>query len=249
VIGSAIGYVLLASAVVGLGVPASAGVGPSVTAPAPVFRFTFERPPQRNGGVVRFPARGGLSGRVLSADGGRVRRRTGPNGWFARFPGACQGAGCPRAVLGVPDRRRLDPAGAAFSFGARVLMRPGETTHGSNLLQKGRFHTSGGQWKLQVDDRAGHPSCLLRGSVGGRSGRTVLLESPVTVADGRWHQVRCVRRAHVVAVVVDGKAVRRRVSVPTIANRSPVRIGGPGARGGDDQFHGRLDDVFLTIRG
>lgn len=238
------------TAVAGIEVPAAPAELPAATPPGLVFRFTFERPAQRDGVVVHIPAQGGFTGTVLSADGGTVvRQRLVPDGWFARFPGDCVGGACPRAVVDIPDHPRLDPMDADFSFGARVIMRPGQTTHGSNIVQKGRFHTAGGMWKLQVDDLAGHPSCVLRGSTNGRNSPAVVVDSPVTIADGQWHEVSCARTLDAVAVVVDGQAVRRQVSVPPIANESPVHIGGSGVAPGDDQFHGGLDDVFLTVAG
>ena len=33
----------------------------------------------------------------------------------------------------------------------------------------------------------------------------------------------------------------------SVTNDWPVRIGGPGVGEGDDQFHGRIDDVYLRI--
>jgi hypothetical protein len=32
-----------------------------------------------------------------------------------------------------------------------------------------------------------------------------------------------------------------------VTSQWPVRVGAPGVGEGDDQFHGRIDDVFLLI--
>ena len=248
-IGFAAACAVVATALAGLGAtPPVAGLPPVV--PEPVFRFTFEQPVAREDGVVRIPAEGGSVGTVLAAGNGVIELRQEAPGIgqrFADFPPACDRAVCPRAVVQVPDDPALDPMAADFAFGARVLMQPDDIASGSNLIQKGRFHSPGGQWKLQVDDLAGHPSCVFRGRGGSvLGGRAVVVQSRAGVADGRWHDVRCVRSAGGVSVVVDGETVRRQVPVPPIANSSPVSIGGPGVSVGDDQFHGGLDDVFLA---
>jgi len=53
-----------------------------------------------------------------------------------------------------------------------------------------------------------------------------------------------------VTLSIDGTVAARAEGVTRrLANEFPVRIGGKavGRAGHDDQYHGRLDDVFLTI--
>jgi hypothetical protein len=238
---------LLAAMSAAYGVATSEASGHPLAAPGPVFTFTFDDRPRRDGGEVHYRARGGFTGTLLSARDGEVTLvRVPGQGRAARFPAPCRGSSCPRALIDVPDDSRLDPRDADFWFGARLRMLREEATNGSNVLQKGRFHTPGGFWKLQVDDPSGRPSCVVRGGVG-RTGTTVVVRSPDTVADGVWHEVTCARTSGSVTITVDGHRTRSAASVPRIANDSPVRIGGPGLSGGDDQFHGRVDDVFLTL--
>jgi Concanavalin A-like lectin/glucanases superfamily len=222
------------------------------TGPEPAFVFRFDRPPDVVGEQQRYPADGALGavGGVLTVNRGAVERVPDESGGVAlRFPAPCRGpgAGCPRAIVDVPHSPGLNPGDRSFSFGAMVLLSPDETTDGSNVMQKGRFRTPGAQWKLQIDGIAGRPSCVFRGGPG-RRGPSVTATSPVSVATGSWHSVRCVLTADQAAVVVDGlTASVRAASVRALSNTAPVRLGGPGLDVGDDQYHGRLDDVFLRI--
>jgi hypothetical protein len=48
---------------------------------------------------------------------------------------------------------------------------------------------------------------------------------------------------------VDGQ-LRAAVTVPatlSIVNADPLRLGGKGIGPGNDQFHGELDDVYVTV--
>jgi hypothetical protein len=58
-----------------------------------------------------------------------------------------------------------------------------------------------------------------------------------------------VRSGTSLSVLVDG-AVSGRTTVPaglSIVNGDPLRIGGKGLSPNNDQFHGALDDVFVSI--
>jgi hypothetical protein len=208
-----------------------------------VFRFSFDAV-RRDGGRVTFLARGGYVGTVRTAERGEVRLVPHAEGSAVRFPDPCAGRGCPRALVEIPHSPALNPRRAPFSFGAGVRLRPGETTRGSNLMQKGRFGDSG-LWKLQVDTLSGRPSCVV--SDGGNRVARVL--GALTVADGTWHRVRCERTRTQVSAVVDGVSRARRVRLGLVANRSAIRVGSPGLAPADDQFHGTLDDVFLRVSG
>lgn len=224
----------------GVGVP---------TGPEAAFVFRFDRPPDVVDDEQHYTAAGALGavGDVLTANRGALARVPGEAGGSAlRYPAPCRSTGCPRAIVEVPHDPGLNPGGRSFSFGAAVLLQPDETTRGSNVMQKGRFRTAGGQWKLQVDRLDGRPSCVFRDAPG-RRGRVVMVSSPVSVATGDWHRVRCVRTANQAQVVVDGLTTSVAASFRALANTAPVQLGGPGLAAGDDQYHGRLDDVFLRI--
>jgi hypothetical protein len=194
-------------------------------------------------------AAGGLSvGLVVSANGGEVKEvpGAGGSGSAVEFPAKCAAAtGCPRAMVEVMQDPSLDPGRRDFEYGATVWLAPDQTTSGSNIVQKGRFGTEGGQWKLQVDSDEGQPSCVVRGDSSGAE--PVVVRSKVSISDSEWHRVACRRDAHGLTIVVDGETDEKDASIGSVASEWPVRIGAPGVGEGDDQFHGRIDDVYLLI--
>lgn len=197
-------------------------------------------------GATEFPdaVGGDVEGVVVTGNGGGVEVVDGAEGGSAvQFPAPCADAtGCPRAMVEVASDPALEPGERAFEFGATVWLAPDATSSGSNIVQKGRFATDGGLWKLQVDTVEGQPSCVLR------SGETLLrVRATQTIADSTWHEVSCVRDARGIGIVVDGAEQRRAGSTGSVDSEWPIRIGSPGVGDGDDQFHGRIDDVFLRI--
>jgi hypothetical protein len=148
-------------------------------------------------------------------------------------------------MVEVAHDPELDPGDDDFEFGASVRVAPDETTTGSNLVQKGRFGTDGGQWKLQIDDEEGEPSCVVRSALPGSA--PVVVHSDASVADSAWHRVLCRRDGDTVTIEVDGVATSEAGLSGSVGNEWPVRIGAPGVGVGDDQFDGDLDDVYLRI--
>jgi hypothetical protein len=223
----------------------SAAAGPNLS-DADLW-LSFEDESVGYDGSVTYPdeLRGPFSGRVVTANHGRVRRSPGAEGGVASvaFPPKCLAPiGCPRAMVEVAPDRALDPGAHDFEYGASVWLAPDQTTTGSNIVQKGRFGTDGGQWKLQVDNRAGQPSCVVR------SGATALVvRSSVSVADSAWHRVTCRRDPRGVSIRVDETVDRKTGRTGSVSSQWPIRIGSPGVGDGDDQFHGRIDDVFIRI--
>ena len=190
------------------------------------------------------------SGVVVTAFAGSVGLAAGASGGGADFPNKCSREPCPNALIAVRDHASLDPLTAEFEWGARVLLQANETDDGENVLQKGLYLEPGGQWKLQVDKAGGFPSCVVSGRVPGQSTeRRVVLIASVSIANGVWHQVTCRRTAAGVQIVVDG-VVRGTTSMPLVSLNSAadVSIGSKWVTSSDnDQFHGVVDDVFMTV--
>lgn len=209
--------------------------------------MAFDESEVSSDGETRFPDAlgGGVVGRVVSAAGGTVEAVEGADGSGSalQFPSLCsEPAGCPRAMVEIDSDPALEPGERAFVFGAAVWLAPDQTTTGSNIVQKGRFATDGGLWKLQVDSAEGEPSCVLR------SGDTLLrVRSSVSIADSTWHRVQCTRDDEGIGIAVDGVEDRTEGALGSVDNEWPIRIGSPGVGEDDDQFHGRIDDVFLRI--
>jgi concanavalin A-like lectin/glucanase superfamily protein len=212
--------------------------------------LSFEDDTVAYDGATAYPDTGGGASpaKVVTANGGTVETVPGPDGsgLAVSFPSKCtQALGCPRAMLEVSSAPALDPGDADFEYGATVWLAADQTTHGSNIVQKGRFGTDGGQWKLQVDGDEGQPSCVVRGEESGAE--PTVVRSTVTIADSTWHHVVCRRAGETLSVDVDGHVTQTSGPTGSVSSEWPVRVGSPGVGEGDDQFSGRVDDVFLRI--
>lgn len=236
--------------------PATAGAGDPTGDPAATMlpaavqvasgpiavRYTFDagagRPIVDTSG--RYPLR------IAVAAGGAVRFVQRGTGWAVAFPPKCTAAAdsCPRAILQGARADELNPGTRPVRFGASVRMTSADTSSGANVVQKGYSVGGSTQFKLQVDGSAGRPSCVLASST--KIYRTV---ASVGVANGSWHDVVCTRNGSALTISVDGTA-RGSVYVPpslSIVNAEPLRIGGKGTNPGNDQYAGRIDNVFLTV--
>lgn len=210
--------------------------------------------------TVRYDFAGGLTADIwdpdrilrlhaVGAKGGVLEARERGEGIAVGYPPPCLGPPemCPRVLLESDSAAWLNPDQRDVRWGARVLLGPDQTTDGENVVQKG-FSTAGTQFKLQVDHYGGLPSCVVAGLVFGIN-RIYVAQWNRTVADGLWHTLDCVRVSTGLALYVDGE-LRKSVTVPaplSIVNPDPLRLGGKGLGPWNDQFHGVLDDVYVTI--
>ena len=180
----------------------------------------------------------------FGGNGARPRRVPHGAGQAVLFPAPCTREPCHRLILRVLSRPGLNPGARPFRYGATVRLAPRHTTDGQNVLQKG-FAAEGSQYKLQIDGRAGQPSCVLVGE----DARTIhLAVAGAGVADGRWHRIECRRDQRALTVLVDGTA-RTRTPIPPalrIDNAESLNIGGKSAHVHNDQFHGAVDDVWIS---
>lgn len=198
-------------------------------------------------GATEFPdaLAGRFAGRVVTANGGSVEMVPGADGagGAVAFPAKCTAPrGCARAMVEVLPDAALNPGERDFEYGASVWLAPDATSTGSNIVQKGRFAMEGGLWKLQVDNDAGEPSCVVRSGT-----ELIIVRSSVSIADSSWHRVTCRRDEKGVTIRVDDTVDRVDARTGSVDNEWPVRVGSPGVGDDDDQFHGRVDDVFLRI--
>ncbi|GHJ46593.1 hypothetical protein Cs7R123_39350 [Catellatospora sp. TT07R-123] len=236
--------------------PEATAPTPSAGAPRPSGSAAPSTPP-RTGTGIRLDFDGGLErggdGLALTQKaqlGGELTFVAHDSGLAVRFPDSCHAASedtCPRAILEVADSAGLNPGLRPLHWGAAVFLTAGETSKGSNVVQKG-YSMTGTQFKLQVDGYEGKPSCVVSGPVDGKNHIFVALADR-GVADGGWHRVECSRNGAKLLVLVDGKPSGE-TDLPAdlaIDNEAPVRIGGKGAATNNDQFHGMIDDVFVDI--
>jgi concanavalin A-like lectin/glucanase superfamily protein len=215
--------------------------------------------PVGGGLAVRYRFDGGLTAPVpdearhlplktSAAAGGVLTAEPRAGGLAVRFPKPCNvygGRSCPRAILESGPADALNPGFGPFQWGASVRLGEDETAKGENVVQKG-YSQGDSQFKLQVDGEDGRPSCVL---VGTAAPEIHVLTADRSVADGKWHALECARNGGSVTISIDG-AVSGRQDVPSalsITNREPLRIGGKGTSPNNDQFHGAIDDVFVTL--
>lgn len=185
---------------------------------------------------------------IVSSRAGALRRIAHGTGQAFAFPPRCAAkvvASCPRVALRSPSSADLNPGAANIAYGATLELGATQTSKGQNVVQKGYSATSS-QYKLQVDGRAGHPSCVV---VDNRQPAIQLARSSVTVADGNWHTVECRRAAGLLSILVDGtvRGIKEIPAALSISNDEPLAIGGKGAYRDNDQFRGALDDVWVRI--
>jgi hypothetical protein len=224
------------------GPPAPGKIG-SATGPISL-RYTFD------GGVDQpiTDSSGGHELRPLGQNGGTLSLVPQGLGLAVEYPQRCtlvRERDCPRAILEGWRDDALNPGARRLQYGASVMMTHTDLSDGANVVQKGYSVGGVSQFKLQVDHRQGHPSCVITGN---RS-RIFRAEPRLDVADGTWHDLTCIRSATRLTAMVDGLE-RAWVTLPTglsIANAEPLRVGGKGPGDGNDQFAGRIDNVFLTI--
>ncbi|MGN9808038.1 PKD domain-containing protein [Micromonospora sp. BQ11] len=140
----------------------------------------------------------------------------------------------------VPANTAFNPDAGDFSFTIRY-----RTTYSfGNIIQKGQGATAGGYWKFEAP--SGKPKCLFRGGNGAsRTGYT-----DVSIADGQWHTVTCVRTSAYVEMYVDGVRTSRLTGpTGTIANNWQLSIGGKSSCDGVnvtcDYFAGDIDYVRI----
>jgi hypothetical protein len=242
---------LTAALVLGAAVPALSAATATAAAAAPaavmVANYTFDAGPV-TGRVAENSGRGAPL-TVRSSNGGALTfSPPSKTGRFVTFPAACPAATmptCPRVLLEAANDADLNPGTQQFRWGASVMVQKTQVTDSSNVMQKGAT-TTDSQWKLQIGAKAGKAQCVV---VGKGLVKPYIVRSSVTVADGKWHKLLCLRSGVALTVSVDG-VNRGTVAVPatlSISNTRPMRIGGPNFTTTSDMFHGSLDSVYAML--
>ncbi|BCJ54172.1 hypothetical protein Asp14428_56470 [Actinoplanes sp. NBRC 14428] len=206
-----------------------------------VVRYTFDEP--LGTGFLDL-AGGDHPLKPVSSKGGALTAISHGDGTALMFPPPCHEEPCPRIALRARNADALNPGRRPLRFGATVLLSADRTTKGENVVQKG-YSAHGSQYKLQIDGRAGKPSCVMVDA----GGTVHLARSGVSVADDTWHTVECRRKGSWLAIRVDGRR-RGSTTIPaglSVSNSIPLSVGGKGAYRDNDQFQGALDDVWVAI--
>jgi hypothetical protein len=229
------------------------GVAPAHAAATEQLRLAFDDAPSGQsepgpwtGGCFADSAAPPDQACIAVGTAGSVGRLQRPSGSGTSPAIAFPAPGTGRAMLEIPHAAALNPGSADFTVSAMVRLTSAQASPGANIVQKGLFATAGGQWKLQID--GGVPSCRIAGT---RAGAAVsaLVSADVSIADAGWTFVQCKRRGSVLSITVGN-----RTPVPAgddatmeISNTSKVTVGAKGTGSSNDQFHGALDNVVLSI--
>ena len=216
------------------------------TGPVRVAAYTFNGGVTASGLIASNSTRGTVL-RVRAVNGARITVPAFPGNTadrYVRFPAKCAAGNtrCPRLLLEGTDDPDLDPGTRPFRWGAKVIATPNHVGLSSNVMQKG-VATTDSQWKMQIGGRKHRAQCVV---VGVGSTRAYVAKSDIGVADGRWHNLVCLRTATSLTVYVDGSA-RGRVALPaglSIANNLPLRVGGANFGATSDTFNGWVDNVY-----
>jgi hypothetical protein len=216
---------------------------PAHAAAGPVYVARYPMDTLKSSGFPDVSGRGAPL-RIRAADGGSLRWVMRGSSPAIATPAKCAAGAtrCPRVVLEGTNDADLNPGIRTFRWGAMVAtLRSQLGPTDSNVMQKG-VSTTQSQWKLQVGIQ-GRAHCVV---VGQGSATNYLVRSNVIVADGRWHQVTCVRTGSWLGVYVDGKN-QGTIRVPanlSIANTLPMRVGARNLQIAADRYVGFVDEVF-----
>jgi hypothetical protein len=200
------------------------------------FLLTFDNRESLRTGTRVVDASGHKHGGLVMTHGGRLTAKPGVIRRGAQFPHNG------RAIVQIPSRKGLNPKHREFIFGASLRVGHRQAATGSNIVQKGFYNQTGGQYKLQLA-AGGVPVCVIFGDAG-----RVKAVAHRGVANGHWHRVSCARTSTGVTVWIDGKRAGTVNGLTGgIANDAPVKVGGKKLSAGNKQFRGRVDNVYLRF--
>jgi hypothetical protein len=219
---------------------------PAAGGPVTVARYTFDAGASTTGIIAENSGRG-LPLKVRKT--GTAALRFGPRstGKYIAFPARCaaNATTCNRLILEGGDDPDLDPGTRPFRWGATIAAFPGQVGQSANVMQKGMASTES-QWKLQIGGLQPRAQCVI---IGVGSTKAYIARSTITITDGKWHQVTCLRHAKGLVIIIDG-LTRGAVAVPatvSVANALPLRIGGGNLQATSDMYNGAIDDVFAAV--
>jgi hypothetical protein len=138
----------------------------------------------------------------------------------------------------VPSAGALNPGSSNLTLTLHVKTTSEPATPDWDLLRKGVYTTSGGEYKMEYQP-TGQASCGFKGSKAYAE-----LQAGPAINDGRWHTVQCVKTASAIRVVVDGQSFAKSAAVGSISNSVALAV---GSRVGSEFFKGLLDEASVQI--
>ena len=142
------------------------------------------------------------------------------------------------SYVSVPSASDLNPGYAKVTITIHLKTTRRPRLHDWDLIRKGHWFNRRGEWKVEYHP-SGQASCGFKGSRG-----HARVEAGPSLADNRWHTIRCVKTSSAVQLTVDGVTYSKAARVGSISNLAPVEIGAwPGA----EFFKGSLDEASIAI--
>jgi hypothetical protein len=157
----------------------------------------------------------------------------------------------------VQSSPSLNPGARDFSFGATIEMSspPQPVGETYDVLRKGLVTTKGGDYKFEVMNVGGKAVARCVSKTVKPSGVKVLaaIQGTTNLADGRAHDVTCIKTANSITLKVDGLKPRVKnfsSGLGGVSNSSSLAIGakaGSSASTGFDWYEGVVDDAWVAI--
>jgi hypothetical protein len=148
----------------------------------------------------------------------------------------------PESQVTVPDAASLNPGSADISFTAHInFVTPPVATSDYGVMRKGPGKSQ--HYKMELKPNKTRTRTRARCSFRGSSGRTTITKGPDLI--NGWHTVTCFKTSNQIGVTVDGATFTKSITIGSITNTSPVGIG--RNEDGDDQYHGNMDELSITI--
>jgi Concanavalin A-like lectin/glucanases superfamily len=151
------------------------------------------------------------------------------------------------AYVTVPSSDTLNPGTSSFGVIAWVNFTV-PPTMGSDydIVRKGYAGTTGGQYKMYIATTrvaTAQARCAFQDAA---QLQTYVVKGGPNLADGVWHQIRCIKTSTSVQLFVDGTTYLLSASLGSIANNKPVVLGA-NLKSHSDYFNGTIDEVSISL--
>ena len=147
------------------------------------------------------------------------------------------------SIATAPHKANLNPGTANITVEAKInATRAPEPGNTFDVIRKGTSTTAGGYYKIELKTTSTgvvNAACIFRDV--NRVTGSAILRIPTT----GWVALTCKKTASSVTIVANGTTRTVARTVASIANTSPVYIGGKGD--GTDVFPGLMDYARITI--
>ena len=144
------------------------------------------------------------------------------------------------SYVSVPSSSSLNPGSRRITITIHLKTNVRPAKPDWDLIRKGVYSTSGGEFKVEYQP-SGQATCAFKGN--GPSVYAELTAGP-SLADNKWHTVKCVKGSSSINLIVDGKTFSKSANIGSISNGADVIL---GAHPGSEFFKGLLDEASIAF--